>query len=205
MTDDIVKVGRAGFDELFTDTEWHETGILAHDEEVHKVIFCCGLFNEVLVAKGKGIGIHDNGRDALPCYECRTFRSKAGEVIRKAMAPVFHKAEFTGHACDFIKAEVTKEFGTLTFRIEEELQIAACMLQLDEMREDGIQQAFALMTAVYGETAQGILKAAARSDEVQVIVIDAAGVVKIFIPTDALFGKQCIDLLQGLGIGRVYF
>ena len=36
-------------------------------------------------------------------------------------------------------------------------------------------------------------------------LLSGSGLLVGAIVADALFGKQCIDLLQGLGIGRVYF
>ena len=138
MIDDIAKMRSAGFHKLRTYLEWHEADVFAYKEEMYEIIFSSCFFNEILVAEGEGICIHDDCSAALAFLREGAFGCKSSEVIRKALPAVFHKTELAGHAGNLIKTKVTKEFCTLAFRIEEELQVATAVLQLNQMGENRI-------------------------------------------------------------------
>ena len=58
---DIFQMGRSVHDQLFADGKRYQACVLADDKQVENIIFRGGLFYQILVSKGEGVGIHDQG------------------------------------------------------------------------------------------------------------------------------------------------
>ena len=80
------------------------------------------------------------------------------------------------------------------------MHVAAAVLVGDQMRDDRVHQAFALMGAADSHTAQCVAKAAACSNDVHVIIVHAACVIKVSISANALGQEQFVDLVVGVSV-----
>ena len=68
------------------------------------------------------------------------------------------------------------------------------------MRDDLVHQAFALMGAADSHTAQRVAKAAAGGDNVHIVIVHAACVIKVCVPADPLCQEQFVDLVVGVSV-----
>ena len=71
------------------------------------------------------------------------------------------------------------------------------------MRDDLVHQAFALVGAADRHTAQRVAEAAAGGDNVHIVIVHAACVIKVCVPADPLGQKQFIDLVIGVAVGGI--
>ena len=83
------------------------------------------------------------------------------------------------------------------------MHVAARALHLDEVGDDLVQQAFALMRAADRKAPQGVAKTAARADDVIVFVEHGADIVEVSVAADALLIQQFVDFGQRPLIGGV--
>ena len=72
---------------------------------------------------------------------------------------------------------------------------------IDQVGDDLVHEALALVGAAHGHAAEGVLKAAAGGDDLHVIVIHGAGVFKIGIAADPLRLEQAVDLGLPAAVG----
>ena len=82
------------------------------------------------------------------------------------------------------------------------MQIPPRTLHLDEVGDDLVQQALALMGTADRKAPQGVAEAAARADDIVLLIEHGADVVQIAVAADALLLQQRIDLGQNGPIGR---
>ena len=83
------------------------------------------------------------------------------------------------------------------------MQIPPRTLDLDEVGDDLVQQPLALMGAADRKAPQRVAKAAARADDVVIVVVHGADVVKVTVPADALLFQQGVDLGKGALVGGI--
>ena len=63
MKHDVGQRGNSGPDEFLADGKGKQTGILTEQEQMQQAGLAGGLADQVLMAAGEGIGIHDDGSD----------------------------------------------------------------------------------------------------------------------------------------------
>ena len=80
--------------------------------------------------------------------------------------------------------------------------ITTLKLYADQVSYNLIHQSFSLMRAADCHTAECVAKTASGSDDVHLIIIHTAGVVKICIPADTFCKEQFIYLLVCPCVGR---
>ena len=74
------------------------------------------------------------------------------------------------------------------------MEVAPGALHLNEVGDDLVEQALALMVAADG-------KAPARADDVVILIEHGTDIIQIAVPADALFLQKDVDLSQGGFIG----
>ena len=154
-------------------------------------------FHQILVPQCKGVGVHDQrGRSALGfgLFE-------AAQVGTKTIPAVLHKDEGVLHPGDLVKTQIPKEFGAFTLGVQKQVEVAPGALHLNEVGDDLVEQALALMVAADGKAPQGVAKAAARADDVVILIEHSTDIIQIAVPADALFLQKGVDLSQGGFIG----
>ena len=126
---------------------------------------------------------------------------EAAQVGTKTIPAVLHKDEGVLHPGDLVKAQIPKEFGAFTLGVQKQVEVAPGALHLNEVGDDLVEQAFALMVAADGKAPQGVAKAAARADDVVILIEHGTDIIQIAVPADALFLQKGVDLSQGGFIG----
>jgi len=111
-------------------------------------------------------------------------------MIGAKQVPILEKDDGIRDAGDFIEAKTGEKRGRSTFRVEKDGGISAFLLDSHEMREDDVQQAFALVAAFHGKAAQRIFVAAAGRDDLMRFIENGTGVVDIGIHTEPFFLEQ---------------
>ena len=166
-----------------------------------------GLADQVLMAAGEGIGIHDDCSNRFRWIgrsgDGGCFPLEAVQTVRETIPLIFHEDEGIIYAGNLIEAQVMKEAGGLYLRIKEDIIIASLLLDIHEMGDDRIEQPLALMAVIYRKAAQGIAECTARGDEL-IVLVDAADVVEVGVAADALRGQQGVDLCQGMAVAGEY-
>ena len=81
------------------------------------------------------------------------------------------------------------------------MEVAPGALHLNEVGDDLVEQALALMVAADGKAPQGVAEAAARADDVVILIEHGTDIIQIAVPADALFLQKDVDLSQGGFIG----
>ena len=71
--------------------------------------------------------------------------------------------------------------------------VSSGKLLLHQMRDNLIHQAFSLVGAADGQTAERIIKTASSGYDIHIIVKNAAGVIKIYIPADSLISQKPVN------------
>ena len=149
--------------------------------------------HQMEVAQGEGVGVHhDSGGSPLPAGFLQ-----GGAVVRKAPAAVLHEDQAALHPGDLIEAQVTEKFGALGLGVEEEMGVSPLRLHLHQVGDDLVEQALPLPAAGHRQTTDGVPKAAAGGGQVPVLVKQAAGVVQIAVPADALLLQEGVHLSLG--------
>ena len=156
----------------------------------------CGL-DQMPVPKGKGIGVHHDG-GSFP-FPAGLFQS--GQITGKTLFPVFHEGQGVAHRGDFIEAQVSKDSAVFLFGIEKDMGIAPLHLMFHQMADDLVHEPFAPVGSVYGQTAEGAAKAAARGQQRPTLIKKPAAVIQIPVPADALLFQKGIHCCQGLFVG----
>lgn len=82
--------------------------------------------------------------------------------------------------------------------------ISAAVLVLDEMRDNVIHERLALMEMRHRHAPECVPEAAARCDDIVIIIKHRCGVVEIFIPADALLLEQLIHGIIHIPVARPY-
>ena len=116
------------------------------------------------------------------------------------MTPVLHEDDAVLDADDLVEPEVAEELCGVAFRVEKQVHVAAAVLVRDQMGDDRVHEAFALVSAADCHTAQRVAKAAAGSNDVHVVIVHAACVIKVSIPADPLCQEQFVDLVVGVSV-----
>ena len=80
------------------------------------------------------------------------------------------------------------------------MHIAAAVLVGDQVGDDGVHKALALMSAAHRHAAQRVAKAAAGGNDIHIVIIHAAGIVEVGVPADPLGLKQLVDLVVGVAV-----
>ena len=179
------------------DCKRHQAGVLADDKQMESITGGSRRFHQILVPQRKGVGVHDQrGRSALGfgLFE-------AAQVGTKTIPAVLHKDEGVLHPGDLVKAQIPKEFGAFTLGVQKQVEVAPGALHLNEVGDDLVEQALALMVAADGKAPQGVAKAAARADDVVILIEHGTDIIQIAVPADALFLQKGVDLSQGGFIG----
>lgn len=150
------------------------------------------------VPQGEGIGVHHDPGGGLPRLGPG---GQGGAVPLKAAPPVLHEHQGAGYAGDLIKAQVGQVLGAVRLGIEKQVGAAPGQLHLHQVADDLIEQSLPPVAAGDGQTADGAAKAAPGGDQLPVIVKDAAGIVQIPIPADALPLQQSVYLKAAPAVG----
>ena len=143
------------------------------------------------VPQGEGVGVHHHAGGGLPLLG---LWGQGCAVPVKAAPPVLHEHQGAGHADDLIKAQVGQVLGAVRLGIEEQVGAAPGQLHLHQVADDLIEQPLPPVAAGDGQTADGIAEAAPSGGQLPVIVKDAAGIVQVPVPADALLLQQVADL-----------
>ena len=61
MVDQIVNPSGPFYDQPFSHLEGHKADVLAYNKNVQQITLCSRFFDQIQVAQGKWIGVHDNG------------------------------------------------------------------------------------------------------------------------------------------------
>ena len=145
------------------------------------------------MAQGEGVRVHDDGGACAVSFCLR----ETVQVAGKAVAAVFHKDKAVRHAGDLIEPQVAEELRGARLCVQEEMRMAAAALHVHQVGDDFVEQPFALVAVVHGETAQRIAEAAPRGDHPVIVVVHGGDVVEIGVALDALLTKESVDLGQG--------
>ena len=193
MDDHIGKVRRPLAHQLLPHNKGHQAGILAEDEKVQGVALLPGGLHQIPVAQGKGVGVHNNGGgDIRPCGLFQGL-----QVIGKSVPPVFHKDQGALYPGDLVKAQALKEPGGLDLGIEEQVAVAPAQLVLHQMGDDLVEEPLPLVVRADGKAPEGIAEAAARGNDLPILVQHGADIVQIGVPGNALSVQQCVYRGQG--------
>ena len=156
-------------------------------------IYCgCSLFDQIAVAHGKWVGIHDDGTDfrVLSFFtfeESRSFSLQTFQVVRKAGPAVFHENNLALYPGNLVKTQITKETRSIAFCIQKETGVATAVLKLDQMGDDLVHQAFTLVLGRNSHAAQCVGKTGAGCHKIVIIIKQSDAVIKIFVPLDSFF------------------
>ena len=190
VQDHVGKIGDALPHQPFAYGEGDRPRLLAEQEEVQRVVFRRRALDQTAVAQREGVGVHhDGGAFPLP-----PGLFQALEITGKAVAPVFHEDQLALDAGDLVKAQVAEDPVVLRLGVEENMAVAALRLLFQQMAHHLVHQALAPVGRGHGQAAQRVLEAAARGDERAVLVEDAAAVIQVFVPADALGAQQLVHL-----------
>ena len=142
-------------------------------------VFGGGALDKVPVPARERVRVHDDrGGDA------RFRQAERGQPVGKAGSAVLQKHEIL-YAGDLIVAEIEKELCALRLRVQEDAAVAARKLHLAKVRDDLVEQAFALMIGGDRKAADRVVETAAGREQVPVVVKDAAGVIQMRVTPDA--------------------
>ena len=93
------------------------------------------FFHKILMTECKGVRIHN---------ECSRFTLglcffQIAQIRAESIPAVFHKDKRIFDTGDLIESQIPEEFGAFYFGVEEQMQIAPCTLNFDQVRNDLVQ------------------------------------------------------------------
>ena len=175
----------------FDQREAHRTGVVrevfAQDEQVDDVILARRFFDEVAVAVGKRVGIHDDGGDAASRH---VFAAQRREVLRQAVQRVFKEIQLVFNVGDFAEPQPGKGIARACFGVHVAGGISGAVHVVHQRAHQGVEEAAALMFVVNGDTFQDVAVTRAGGNQRAVIVIDAIDRVQMRFATDAFAREQ---------------
>ena len=179
---DVGKIRRARLNQC----EAHRAGklrqVFTQYKKVHHVVFPRRLFHEVAVTVGEGIGVHDDGGDAVARHVLPAQRL---QVMRQAAHGVFEEIEGVVHMGDVAEAEVTKGVTGIGFGINVAGTVATRENVAHQAAHQFVEEAAALVGAINSDTFQDVAVAGARGNQGAVVAVYAIHGIKIGFAPDA--------------------
>ena len=126
------------------------------------------------MSESEGISVEDQSSDVL---SVSSGLGQVGEVVSETGTSVLHEDDLILYPDDLVEAQIAEEFSGVALGVHEQVINAAIMFVLDEVSNDFVHEAFALMEMADGHAAECVAETASGSDDVIVFIIGGASVV----------------------------